>query len=205
MFWVACWDSHSSYPSCSSWSRVFASQITFSISTSENMPVSAHCASVRHDLPGIKFSSISVQDLHSLAFASISRWIYGHQIFCARDRIAKFQDAWSEYPLVQRLWLLWGLQSFRLYIDSHVSRLGPASRSWYLGWSLSICPHYCGEHNHVSSIWPVRIADSFLLTILFRVSLNLMSSAVSTTLVDGVVSVFDDVLVAGAVFEGELS
>ena len=32
-----------------------------------------------------------------------------------------------------------------------------------------------------------------------------MSSAVSTTLVDGVVSVSDDVLVVGVVFEGELS
>ena len=35
--------------------------------------------------------------------------------------------------------------------------------------------------------------------------MNLMSSAVSTELVDGVVSVFDDVLVAGIVFEGQLS
>ena len=30
-----------------------------------------------------KFIPISEQALHSLAFASISRWIYGHQLFCA--------------------------------------------------------------------------------------------------------------------------
>ena len=36
-----------------------------------------------------KFLPISVLALHSLIFASISRWIYGHRTFCARDSIAK--------------------------------------------------------------------------------------------------------------------
>ena len=36
-----------------------------------------------------KFLPISVQALHSLASASISRWIYGHQTFCTSDNIAK--------------------------------------------------------------------------------------------------------------------
>ena len=35
--------------------------------------------------------------------------------------------------------------------------------------------------------------------------MNLMSSTVSTALVDGIFSVFDDVLLADVVFEGELS
>ena len=36
-----------------------------------------------------KFLQIFVQNLHSMAFASISRWIYGHQTFCASDSLAK--------------------------------------------------------------------------------------------------------------------
>ena len=36
-----------------------------------------------------KFLPIYVQALHSLAFASICRWIYGHQILCAIESIAK--------------------------------------------------------------------------------------------------------------------
>ena len=35
------------------------------------------------------FLPISVHALHSLAFASISRWMYGHQMFCASESMAK--------------------------------------------------------------------------------------------------------------------
>ena len=44
---------------------------------------------------------------------------------------------------------------------------------------------------------PVRIASKFLLKALFRVSVKRKLSAASTTLPDGVVSVFEEVFVAG--------
>ena len=36
-----------------------------------------------------RFLAISLQALHSVVFASISRWIYGRHTFCARDSIEK--------------------------------------------------------------------------------------------------------------------
>ena len=50
-------DSPSFIFSCSSWARLFAAQITFSITGSEHEAVSAHCSSVKYDLPGIVSSS----------------------------------------------------------------------------------------------------------------------------------------------------
>ena len=47
--------------------------------------------------------------------------------------------------------------------------------------------------------FPVRIANNY------RVSVNLRSFAISTALVDGFVSVFVDVFVAGVVLKGELT
>ena len=43
-----------------------------------------------------------MQALHLVAFANISRWIHGHQMFCARDSIAKVPGC-VECLLVQRL------------------------------------------------------------------------------------------------------
>ena len=45
--------------------------------------------------------------------------------------------------------------------------------------------------------FPVRMASRFLLKNLFRVSVKRKSSAASTTLPDGVVTVFEEVIVAG--------
>ena len=51
--------------------------------------------------------------------------------------------------------------------------------------------------------FPVKIASIFLLKTLFRVSVKRKSSAASTTLPDGVFSLFEEVFVAGV--KGELS
>ena len=40
-------------------------------------------------ITGFNLLLISVQALHSLALANLSRWIYCHQMFCARDKLAK--------------------------------------------------------------------------------------------------------------------
>ena len=46
-------------------------------------------AHLRCEITDIRFLSISVQALHSLAFDSISLCMYGHQMFYARDSMAK--------------------------------------------------------------------------------------------------------------------
>ena len=51
---------------------------------------------------------------------------------------------------------------------------------------------------------PVRIASSFLLKMQLIVSVNRRSSEVSTALVEGFVSVLDELLVPSVAFEGEL-
>ena len=53
--------------------------------------------------------------------------------------------------------------------------------------------------------FPVRIDSSFLLNIRLIVSVILKSSAVSTALVDSVVSVLEDVFVPGILLAAELS
>ena len=53
--------------------------------------------------------------------------------------------------------------------------------------------------------FPVRIYSSFLLKIRLIVSVNRRSSAVSTALVEGVISVLEELFVPGVEFEGELS
>ena len=53
--------------------------------------------------------------------------------------------------------------------------------------------------------FPVRVASSFLLKLRWIFSVNHRSSAVSMAFVEGVFSVFEELLIPCDVFEGELS
>ena len=148
-----------------------------------------------------RFLPISVQAFHSLAFASISRCIYGHQIFCASDSIAKLPGCVERMSAITASFIA-------LYIAIRSSRqihpcLTLRSRQYEKMYGL-ISRNLSGSSLSTQSrtsfrnaSFPVMMASSFLLKILLRVSLKHRSCAASITLPNGVVSVFDEVLVAG--------
>ena len=160
-------------------------------------------------ITGFKFFPISVQALHSLALANISRWIYSHQIFCARDSIAKLPGCVEWMPSSTA-----SLIAFWVAIISFIQRqpfftLTSHQFEWIyvlISFSLSLSFRMTQSRTsfNIASL-PVRAASSFLLKIQITVFASLWSSTVFMALVEGVVFVFDGVFVARVVLDGELS
>ena len=133
-----------------------------------------------------------MQTLHSLAFASISRWICGHQTFCASESIAKL-DGYVE-------WMSSNTASCIAFDKAiHSSRqirtyLTLRSRQHEKMYGL-IFRNLSGPSLSIQSRTFTVMASSFLLTTLLIVSMKQRSSAASITLRDGVVFVLDEVFV----------
>ena len=164
----------------------FAAQMTFSISSSEYMPVSAHCSSVRYYLPGMISSSISVQVLHSRALANISRMIYGHQMFCARDSISKLPGC-MEWTSSRTASLMALCIAIRSSMHKHPCfTLISCQYDWIYGLipfnpSSSLRMTRSRTSSEVA-FFPAKMANNFLLKILLIVSVIRISSAVSMAL-----------------------
>ena len=136
-----------------------------------------------------------------MAFASISRWIYGHKIFSANDSIAKL-PGWVEWMSSKNasfigfgIAILSSRQPYpclTMRSRQYEKMYGLISRSL----SGSSCIMQSRTSIRIASL-PVKMARSFMLKILLSVSVKHTSSAASIKLLDGVVSVFDDVFVAG--------
>ena len=155
-----------------------------------------------------KLLPISVQALHSLAFANISRWIFGHQTFCASDSIAKLPGRVEWTSSSTASWIAFGI-AIRSSRQMHLS-FTLKSHQWEKMYGLiyfNLSGSFRSTQSRTSfkiASFPVSIDRSFfLLKTLLRVTVKRKSPAASSKLPDGIVSVLDEVFVAGV--EGVVS
>ena len=105
-------------------------------------------AHLRCEITDLRFLTISEQALHSLIFARISLCLYGHQMFCARDNMAKLPGCVERMSSNTASLIAFGkaIRSSK-HTHSHVWHSSPANMKTDRDLSLAICLDHSEGHN----------------------------------------------------------